>query len=196
MNIELIKEKLNLMLPQNRIDHSINVADCAVKLSKIYNIDSDKAYIAGLVHDCAKYLNKEEVEEYINKYEIYLDELEDESLALSHSVIGASIARYEFGIDDIEIIDAIKYHTTGKEDMNLLEKIIYMADLIEDGRNFPMVDRLRELTCGKDIDKALLLSFDNTIKFVINNNQLIHPRTISARNYIMKYIINNNNKDK
>lgn len=195
MNLELINEKLNLMLPQDRINHSLNVADCAIKLSEIYNIDSNKAYIAGLVHDCAKYLQKDEMDEYINKYEIYLDELEDGNLALSHSVIGAFIAKYEFGIDDEEIIDAIKYHTTGREDMNLLEKIIYMADLIEDGRDFPIVDRLRELTYGKDIDKALLVSFDNTIKFVIDNNQLIHPRTVSARNYIMKYLLNNN-KDK
>lgn len=186
MNLELIMQKLNDMLPKGRVEHSINVADCAIKLSEIYNYDSKKAYIAGIVHDCAKYLNKEEVEYYVNKYEIYLDNLEKNNLALSHSIIGSVIAKYEFNIEDEEIINAIKYHTTGKEDMSILEKIIYLADLIEKNRNYPGVEKLRELTYSGKIDKALLTSFDNTIKFVIDNNQLIHPRTVSARNYIMK----------
>lgn len=192
MNLELINEKLNLMLPQGRITHSISVANCAIKLCEIYGVDTDKAYLAGLVHDCAKYLSKNQTDEYINKYEIYLDELEEGSSALSHSVIGSFIAKYEFNIEDDEIISAIKYHTTGREDMSMLEKIIYMADLIEENRKFPTVDRLRELAYGKDLNKALLVSFDNTIKFVIDNKQLIHPRTISARNYIMQEILNNN----
>ena len=84
------------------------------------------------------------------------------------------------------IINAIKYHTTGKKDMNLLEKIIYMADLIEEGRNYPGVELLRELTYNGKLDEALLLSFNNTIKLVLDRNQLVHPRTIEARNYIIK----------
>ena len=70
--------------------------------------------------------------------------------------------------------------------MSLLEKIIYMADLIEESRNFPNVDLLRNLSYSGKLDEALLISFDNTIKFVIDNKQLIHPRTVSARNYIMR----------
>ena len=194
MNLEMVNEKLNLMLPQGRLNHSINVADCAVKLSEIYNIDPNKAYLAGLIHDCAKYLDKKERNDYVEKYEIYLDELEKESSALSHSVIGSYIAKYEFGVNDEDIINAIKYHTTGRENMSMLEKIIYIADLIEKGRKFPIVDRLRELTYGQDLDRALLVSFDNTIKFVIDNNQLIHPRTVSARNYIMNDILKKENK--
>jgi HD superfamily phosphohydrolase YqeK len=73
--------------------------------------------------------------------------------------------------------------------MTLLEKIIYMSDLIEVDRNFPYVDELRKLVYNKKLDEALLLSFDNTIKFVIDNKQIIHPRTVSARNYIMKTLI-------
>ncbi|SCH35847.1 MULTISPECIES: bis(5'-nucleosyl)-tetraphosphatase (symmetrical) YqeK [unclassified Romboutsia] len=186
MNLTDINEKLKDMLPKRRLNHSLNVAECAVKLCEIYNCDNEKAYIAGIVHDCAKYLTLEEVDYYVRKYNIKLDELEMESLALSHSIIGSYIARYEFEINDIEILDAIRYHTTGKENMSLLEKIIYMADLIEKDRNFPNVDLLRELTYSGKLDEALLISFNNTIKFVIDNNQLIHPRTVSARNYIMK----------
>ncbi|MFR7490339.1 MAG: HD domain-containing protein, partial [Romboutsia timonensis] len=84
------------------------------------------------------------------------------------------------------IINSIKYHTTGKEDMDIIEKIIYIADLIEEDRDFPGVEELRDLVYNKELDKALLISFNNTIKFVIENNQLIHNRTVDARNYLIK----------
>ena len=186
MNIDVINNKIKEMLPQKRYRHSLNVANCAVKLSEIYGYDSKKSYIAGITHDCAKYLNKEEVKYYIDKYNITLDELEKDNLALSHSLIGSYIAKYEFGINDEDIINAIKYHTTGKEDMTLIEKIIYIADSIEEDRDFPGVDKLRDLTYSGKLDEALITSFNNTIKFVIDNNQLIHNRTVDARNYLIK----------
>ena len=186
MNLELINNKIQEMLPEKRYKHSLNVADCAVKLSEIYGCDKEKAYIAGIAHDCAKYLNKDEVKYYVDKYKIALDEIEKDNLALSHSLIGSYIAKYEFGINDKDIINAIKYHTTGKEDMDIIEKIIYIADLIEEDRDFPGVEELRDLVYNKELDKALLISFNNTIKFVIDNNQLIHNRTVDARNYLIK----------
>lgn len=185
MNYKEMKEILKVMLPERRLKHSLNVAECAVKLSEIYKCDKDKAKIAGLIHDCAKYFSDEQIEDCIKKFNIELDPLEENNIALSHSVIGAYVAREVFNIEDEEIISAIKYHTTGRENMSLLEKIIYMADLIEEGRNFPRVDELRKLAYGGKLDEALILSFNNTIKFVIDNNQLIHPRTVKARNYIM-----------
>ncbi len=186
MNIKEIELKLKDMLPERRLRHSLNVAKCAIELSKIYNCDENKAEIAGLIHDCAKYFDNEQVKECVEKYNISLDELEKNNIALSHSTIGAYVAKEEFNINDEDIINAIKYHTTGKENMSLLEKVIYMADLIEEGRNFPGVDELRKLTYEGKLDDAIVLSFNNTIKFVINNNQLIHPRTVEARNYILK----------
>jgi predicted HD superfamily hydrolase involved in NAD metabolism len=186
MNLDSINNKMKEMLPQRRYKHSLNVSNCAIKLSEIYNYDKDKACLAGIIHDCAKYLTTEEVEYYVDKYKIKLDCLEKENLALSHSVIGSYIAKYELKIEDEDIINAVKYHTTGKENMTLLEKIIYMADLIEEDRDFPSVNLLRELTYNGNLDEALLISFNNTIKFVIENKQLIHPRTVEARNYLMK----------
>jgi predicted HD superfamily hydrolase involved in NAD metabolism len=186
MNLDYINKQLEKMLPKKRFKHSLNVANTSIKLSEIYNYDKEKAYLAGMVHDCAKYLNKEEVNYYVTKYKIELDDLEKNNLALSHSVIGYYIAKYEFKIEDEEIIDAVKYHTTGKKNMNLLEKILYIADLIEEDRSFPGVELLRELTYEGSLDEALLISFNNTIKFVIDNQQLIHPRTIEARNYLMQ----------
>ena len=180
-----IEKILKEMLPERRLIHSLNVAKCAVKLSEIYKCDKEKAEIAGLVHDCAKFFTDEQIEDCVEKFNIELDPLEVNNIALSHSVIGSYVAKEVFNIDDEEIINAIKYHTTGRENMSLLEKIIYISDLIEEGRNFPRVEELRDLTFSGKLEEALILSFNNTIKFVIDNNQLIHPRTVSARNYIL-----------
>lgn len=186
MNIEKITDIVKEMLPDKRFNHSLNVAKCALKLATIYNIDKDIAYLAGITHDCAKYLTNEEVNYYVDKYKIELDSIEENNIALSHSIIGSYIAKYELNIDNEDIINAIKYHTTGKENMTVLEKVVYIADLIEEDRVFPNVELLRELTYNGELDRALLISFNNTIKFVIDNNQIIHPRTIDARNYILK----------
>lgn len=186
MNLENINQRLNQMLPVGRLSHSKNVAKCAEKLCEIYGCDKEKAYLAGMIHDCAKYLSDKEIEDYVNKYEIYLDPIEDGNRSLSHSVIGAYICEYEFEVEDEDTINAIKYHTTGREDMSLLEKIIYIADLIEEGRKFPVVDTLRELAYGGKLDEALLTSFNNTLMFVINKKEEIHPRTVMARNYLIK----------
>ena len=189
MDIKQIEKTLKGMLPERRLKHSLNVSKCAVKLSEIYKCDKEKAEIAGLVHDCAKYFTDEQIEDSIKRFNVELDPLEVNNIALSHSVIGSYVVVDIFSIKDEEIINAIKYHTTGKENMSLLEKIIYMADLIEEDRNFPRVEELRELTYSGKLEEALLLSFNNTIKFVIDNNQLIHPRTIKARNYILEELI-------
>ena len=185
LNIENIDtkqiiEKLNTMLKPKRLEHSINVAKCAIKLSEIYGYDKEKAYLAGLVHDCAKYFTKEQIDSYVEKYNIELDPLEVDNIALSHSIIGSFAIQDVFNIQDMDIINAVRYHTTGRE------KIIFMADMIEEGRNFPGVDYLRELSFNKQLDKALITSFNNTIKFVIDNDQLIHPRSVKARNYLMQ----------
>mgnify|MGYP000240582712 FL=1 len=191
LNIENIDtkqiiEKLNTMLKPKRLEHSINVAKCAIKLSEIYGYDKEKAYLAGLVHDCAKYFTKEQIDSYVEKYNIELDPLEVDNIALSHSIIGSFAIQDVFNIQDMDIINAVRYHTTGRENMSILEKIIFMADMIEERRNFPGVDYLRELSFNKQLDKALITSFNNTIKFVIDNDQLIHPRSVKARNYLMQ----------
>lgn len=184
-----IEEKLKEMLPDKRMKHSIGVSDCAVKLSEIYNCDREKAKLAGLIHDCAKYFTKEEIEYNVKKFNIDLDPLEKNNSALSHSIVGSYVIQDQFNIEDEDIINAVRYHTTGREDMSILEKIVYMADLIEEGRKFPLVDELRELAYDGKLDEALLLSFNNTIKFVMDNNQFIHPRTVTARNYILTKIL-------
>ena len=106
------------------------------------------------------------------------------SINLMHGLAGSIIAKHIMGIEDEDVLNSISYHTTGRKNMTILEKIIYIADYIEPMRNFPGVDELRKIAYS-NLDEALLLSFDNTIKYVITKGQLLHLDTIEARNYIL-----------
>ncbi|MEG0250127.1 MAG: bis(5'-nucleosyl)-tetraphosphatase (symmetrical) YqeK [Peptostreptococcus sp.] len=186
MNKSEMIEKLSDYLPEKRIRHSLNVAKAAVKLCEFCECDKEKAEIAGILHDTAKYIKFAKVGDYCEKYGIELDELEKNSTALSHSVVGAYIAKYEFGIEDEEILNAIRYHTTGRPAMKPLEKVIYLADLIEDGRDYPGVDELRELAYSGKIDEVIVKSIDNTIINILNRRLPLHVRTVEARNYYIR----------
>lgn len=179
-------ERLDEYLPEKRIRHSINVAKAAKKLCTHCPCDKDKAEVAAILHDTAKYVKFSDVQVYCDKYDIELDELEKKSTALSHSILGSYIARYEFGIDDEEILSAIRYHTTGRPDMTNLEKVIYLADLIEDGRDYPGVEDLRELAYSGKIDEAVVQSIDNTIVLLVSKKSTIHLRTVEARNFYVQ----------
>ena len=181
-------EKLKDYLPEKRWTHSLNVAKAAVQLSDLVGCDSQKAEIAGILHDAAKYVKLEDVGSYCEKYNIHLDDMEKKSTALSHSVLGSYIAMYEFGIEDENILSAIRYHTTAKPDMNILEKIIYVADVIEVGRDYPGVDDLREVAFSGDLDRAVLMALENAILSVIRKKAPLHLRTIEARNYYLAQV--------
>lgn len=181
---EKIQDYLKKSLKYKRYEHSLSVKHTAIRLAEVYEIDIEKAKIAGLVHDCAKNMNDEEILNIALKHNIKINEVCKESPQLVHGAVGAIIANELMGITDQEVLDAITYHTTGRKSMSTLDKIIYIADYIEPLRTFPGVEELRELAF-KDIDKALLKSFDNTIKFVIDRGQLLHFDTIEARNYMI-----------
>lgn len=188
MEKSVMIEKLKDYLPEKRWTHSLNVARAAVKLSELVGCDSQKAEIAGILHDTAKYVKLADVGSYCEKYNIQLDEMEKKSTALSHSVLGYYIAKYEFDIEDEDILSAIRYHTTAKPGMNILEKIIYVADVIEVGRDYPGVDDLREVAYSGDLDRAVLMALDNAIMSVIRKKAPLHLRTIEARNYYLAQV--------
>ena len=188
MEKSVMIEKLKDYLPEKRWTHSLNVAKAAVQLADLVGCDSQKAEIAGILHDAAKYVKLEDVGSYCEKYNIHLDDMEKKSTALSHSVLGSYIARYEFGIEDENILSAIRYHTTAKPDMNILEKIIYVADVIEVGRDYPGVDDLREVAFSGDLDRAVLMALENAILSVIRKKAPLHLRTIEARNYYLAQV--------
>ena len=175
------EEKLKTMLTPERFAHSLGVRDMAVHLAKLYGADEKKAEIAGLLHDNAK--NMDNIYERCLDLEVELDEFEMRNPALVHAKLGAETAKCEFGISDIEIISAIRWHTIGRENMSLLEKIIFVADLTEPGRNFPDVIEIRKIA-EKDIDKALLECVKATVRVNKERRFEVHP---NAYKIISKY---------
>ncbi|KPU44160.1 putative nicotinate-nucleotide adenylyltransferase [Oxobacter pfennigii] len=179
-----ITEKLKAMLSPKRYMHSLGVRDTAVKLAKLYGTDEDKAAIAGLIHDCAKGLSDELLLKIAREIGIETQGIYEKQPELLHGPAGTYMAKKDFKIEDEEILHSIMCHTTGCENMSLLDKIIYIADYIEPNRSFPGLEELRK-AAFRDIDEAMLLALDNTIKHVINKKQMIDIQTIKARNYIL-----------
>ena len=165
-------------------EHSLRVKDIAIELAEINKVDIRKAELAALFHDCGKILDRKLLLINADKYNIYLDEYMNESYELIHAPLGAKMAEVLYGIDDIDVLNAIKYHTTGKEDMNMLEKIIYIADYIEPKRKFDGIEVIRDMAF-KDIDKSLFMALDRTIIFLIEKRKLIQPKTVAARNKLI-----------
>lgn len=180
-----MKAKLKQALNPNRYRHSLNVCDEAVKLAERYGTDRNKAYTAGLLHDCAKGYTHEEQAALCKQFGIELDSITLACPAVIHAPLGGEIARHEYGINDEEIVDAIKYHTVARAGMTALDKIIYIADMIEPMREYEGVDRLRELAY-EDLDKAVLVALRQSMEFNLKKNSIIHPNTLEAWNYILK----------
>lgn len=179
--IDYIKEKLVTMLSHDRYMHSLRVTDLAVILAKRFGIDARRAETAGLLHDCARDMPYGEALNAADEFGIILDRITMKSPGIIHAVIGEAVARYEFGVKDKGILDAIRYHTTGRKGMSPLEKIIFIADYIEPSRDFPGVDEARGLL-QKDLDMAVIYAMENTLIHLIGKRQPIHPDTIDAIN--------------
>ncbi len=184
LTLEEMKEKLKKSLNNKRFIHSIGVMETAVKLAEIYGEDKWNAAVAGLLHDCAKDIEGEELLKLCRRNNIEVDDISREQPELLHGKIGACIAREEYGIEDQRVLDAIRHHTMGRENMSLLEKIIYIADYIEPNRNYPGIEKVRK-AAFTNLDEAVLMSLDNTIRCVITKGVLIHPDTVNARNYLV-----------
>lgn len=182
-DIEKIKEKLIEDIGEKRYKHSLRVAQLAQNLAQIYDLDEEKAYMAGLIHDCAKYNE----EKYIEKLNIDTSSYKITSLKdpVLHSFLGAEVANKVYNISDKDILDAIKYHTTGKESMTSLEKIIFIADAIEPKRDFEGIDSIRDAS-RKDLDKTMLMLLDSNIIFLISKKASINPLSFEARNYLIE----------
>lgn len=184
MNLEQMDILLKQALKPGRYVHSVNTMKEAVRLAEHYGEDVEAAAIAGLLHDCGKNLSDEQTLEYCSNYGITLSGLEQNQVFLMHGAVGALIAREKYGVENVYILDAIKYHTTGYGDMSMLDKIILLADYIEPGRRHSEVEDARRLAYT-DINRALISAFDSTIRYVMDRKGLIHPATIEARNNIL-----------
>lgn len=173
---------LRSRLTADRFVHSLNVADMARELARIYSYDEKKAYLAGLVHDCTKNTPPDEQLRIIKSGGIVLSALEMKNGKLWHALSGSVYIQSEYGIDDGDIISAVRYHTTGRADMTMLEKIIYVADLVSKERDYPGADELR-MTAKGNLEKAVHEGAEFTVNRLTKLNAVIHPDTIKAMNY-------------
>ena len=173
--IEKIKNDLKNSLSTYRYKHSILVAEEAKKLAKQYHIDEEKAYITGLLHDVAKELPEEENNIWITKYHLDKNLKDERNQKIKHADIGAVLAKERYHLDD-DCCNAIKYHTIGNKNMNLLAKIIYIADKIGREEIPKELKPVKELAY-KDIDKALLYCLEKQEKKLKNKNIDMHNDT-------------------
>lgn len=171
-------------MPARRWTHVEGVMATSVSLAERYGADPVKADLAALLHDLAKFWPIERQESVMREHGLNPELLEYDKQLL-HAEVAAFVAEQEYGIDDPEVLDAIRYHTSGRVGMTLLDKIVCLADYIEPGRNFPGVDRMRELA-EHNLEQALVAGFDSTITFLIEKQKIIFPLTVLARNDIVR----------
>lgn len=181
--LEILKTRLT---PQ-RLYHSICVAEQAKHLAEIFGGDTEKAYTAGLVHDIMRYEPPEKMIELIIGDGQMLTESEKKITVTLHAVAGEVYLRKNLKVTDGEILSSVRYHTTGKEDMTLLEKIIYAADLTSADREYPDVDEVRALA-EKDLDRTVLRGLSFTIEDNARKCRPIHIDTVKAFNYLAERI--------
>ena len=195
MNTDCIKKTLKEFLSEERYNHTLGTADCALKLAKKYGLDEKKAYLAGLLHDCAKCKSNDELLKIIKQELKNIDEGELQNYKTLHAPVGEYFARTMYNIDDSEILNAIRYHTIGRVNMSLFEKIIFLADKIEENTRdkkyseeiWQILDKNKGET-GLDI--ALFRCFSETIKSLVNRELKICKTTIDVYNELLDKVKN------
>ncbi len=183
MVIDEYKKLLQRRLRSERYQHSLCVADEAVRLAKKYGGDADKAYLAGLLHDITKNAKAEEHLQLFSEFGIILSSVEAGAAKLWHAMSGALYVEHRLGINDGEIIDAIRYHTTARADMTLLDKILYLADFTSADRDYDDVDVMRRLV-DESMEAALKYALSYSICDLVEKHRPIHPDTVEAYNQI------------
>jgi len=165
-------------LPEKRLRHTANVINCALNKAKELNLDAEKVRISATLHDCAKYIDHTKVKGFVLP--------KDVPVPVVHSFLGAFIAEKYLGVDDQEILDAIRFHTSGKANMTLLGKLIFVADMVEEGRDYEGVEYLRELYEQEDFEKCFVECLKEEFLHLLNKKQRIYVETINAFEYYVK----------
>lgn len=183
--IEILKEKLT----EHRFIHSLNVAESSKELARIYGYDEEIAYTAGLIHDVCKDTPAGLQLSYMLENGAELTEIEISTAKLYHAMCGSVYIQKEFGIENQDMINAVRYHTTGRKNMSLLEKILFIADFISAERDYNGVEIMREKAV-KSLDEAIIEGLGFTIKDLIDRGErFVHPDTIDAYNDAMMNIL-------
>lgn len=182
--IDLSREELILgisqMMTKERLEHVLRVEEKALELAEVYHGNSEKVSIAALLHDLAKDQVDEEMRDIIISENLNLDLLQY-GCEIWHGPVGAILAEREFQLTDADILESITYHTVGAREMSLTTRIIFVADYIEAGRNFPLVEKARELA-KESLEETIIFKLKETIKYLIELEEKIYPKTIESYN--------------
>ena len=170
-------------LPQGLKEHSERTSRLCFDLANRFGCDPEKARLAGLAHDIARAMSSEELISRAMDYNLEIGPIEGRVPVLLHGLVGAEILRRELGITDVEILGAVRCHSTGRGGMSLLDKVVFIGDKLDPGRNeaHPAIERIRELS-KENLDQALLEFFNRQIASLAESGRLIHPATVEARN--------------
>lgn len=171
-------------LSPSRWTHSLSVAETAARLARCQGIEPARARIAGLLHDCAREMAPDDLLTLAEAYGLAIDEIERAEPLLLHGKVGAVLATEWFGLEDPELLAAIALHITGAPGMGLLAKIVFLADFVEPGRKMPAAAEARAMAFN-DLSRALLITFEAVINYVVSGGYLLHPRTVAARNELL-----------
>lgn len=183
-DVNKIKEIVKDNLSNYRYEHCLLTAEEAKKLAKVYGVDGEKAYLAGILHDFAKEFNRNENMKWIKKGNLSKDILCDEYVKIAHSYIGAIAIKELFEVDD-QICNAVKYHTIGNVKMCLFDKIVFISDKIGRNDKSKFIENLKK-KAYKNIDEALIFYFKNQKEKFKKNGKKLHPDTIELLNKISK----------
>ncbi len=175
---------LERRLSEHRFRHSVAVAQAARELANIFDQEEDLAYKTGLLHDYAKGIAAPQLIALASDNGLIEDEIEKEVPDLLHAPVGAYLLKHELGIDDPAVLEAVRVHTMGSLHMSKLDKIIFLADMIEPGRDYPGQNRL-DCLARRDLDQAMLYGLDATIRYCLDQARILHPRTITVRNHFL-----------
>lgn len=187
-----IKEKLSKKLSVKRFDHTIGVSYTAAAMAMRYGLNVDRAAMSGLLHDCAKYMTDDELIEKCTKYGIECSETELRNGYLLHAKLGAYLSKEKYGIEDEEICSAVRYHTTGKPAMSVLEAIVFTADYIEPRRKVLPNFKLIRSMAFVDLDEAVYLILKNTLSYLNDEKEAeqsqkeIDKHSVEAYKYYKK----------
>jgi len=179
--------KLVCSLSNKRFKHTIGVAILAAELASLHRLDEEKAVLASLLHDYARERDKGELLALAQQANWPINKVEQSQPMLLHGPAAAFLATEEWGIEDQDVLNAIAYHTTGHPDLSPLSCLLYVADMVEYGRAYPGVEKLRDLAF-QDLKVALLACLDHSIRYLLDRGALIHSLSIETRNELLSEI--------
>ncbi|MFY9139603.1 MAG: bis(5'-nucleosyl)-tetraphosphatase (symmetrical) YqeK [Thermacetogeniaceae bacterium] len=180
--MEEYEKAIRERLSKDRMRHVLAVRDCAAELAALHGVEQRDAAVAGLLHDYARDIPADQMLSMARARGLVSCSVEEKVPLLLHGPLGAQLIKEDLGIDNPQVMEAVALHTLGRPAMGRLAQLIYIADLIAPGRDFPSVERLRKIA-RDDLDRALLECFASTIGYCLQKFKLIHPQTIDAWNY-------------